>query len=331
MNVSKLRSSSGASLVPGGATPGESIAAGSSERGPGEASSNRGSANRASANRAALVQLETPRLRWKVVAQIAGAFAAIWLTAFLVVPYLGYWGVGVSGLLTVVALGFGVYVWRLTRKSTAIVDILRTATDAKGRQEALARLQADGKPNDAMNALAQAQLMASDDPQGAVAILESIDLKKAPTVLQDDVRANLALLYLALQRLREARALVDQLQLHRQPQPKAKAMYAAVMAEAFARTGNAVEAKTLLETYRADDGEYAEVRPLLLRAQVYTYTATKNRGLAQNAMAALAAIDPMLLAPFTQRGINPELANFARAVLSKSGVIPKAKMRMRAP
>lgn len=270
------------------------------------------------------------KARWRVIAQVVVAFLAIWLTALLLVPYADYWGVGVAALLTAVALGFGFYVWRLSRKSATIVGILQQATDARGRQAALEQLQAGAKGNDALNALAQAQLLANEDPQRAVAVLEAIDLKKAPAMLQDDVRANLALLYLAQNRLREAREVVDQIQIHRQPQPKAKALYAAVMSEAWARTGKAEEAKKLLEGYRVDDPTYQEVRPLLLRAGVYTFTATKNRGRARDSLVALAAIDPMLLASFTQRGTPAELATLARQMLSKSGVIPKQKMRLRA-
>lgn len=210
-----------------------------------------------------LENVETPKLNWKVIGQIAVGFAVLWVLAFMAQPLVGWWGVGIAGVLTLVALGFGLYVWNLTRKSQNIVEILKTAKDAESRKAALEQLkaQAGGEGKDALNALAQAQLVAQDDPESAMRILEGIDLKKAPSVIQDDVRANLALMYLVNGRVKDARPLVDQITLDRQPQAKARAMYAAVMAETFARTGKHDEALKLLETYKADDPENGEIRP----------------------------------------------------------------------
>ena len=42
-----------------------------------------------------------------------------------------------------------------------------------------------------MTTIAQAQLVSQEDPGEAVRILEGIDIKKAPAMVQDDVRANL--------------------------------------------------------------------------------------------------------------------------------------------
>jgi hypothetical protein len=105
-------------------------------------------------------------------------------------------------------------------------------------------------------------------------------------------------------------------------------MYAAVSAEAFARTGKPDEAKKLLETYDADDKEYGEVRAMLLRAQVYTYLATKNRGLSEQAMRKLAKEDPNMLAPFLQKGARPELQQMAQKALRGAGFAPKPKMKI---
>ena len=37
----------------------------------------------------------------------------------------------------------------------------------------------------------------------------------------------------------------------------------------------------------------------------------------------------MMLAPFTQKGVHPELVGMARQILSKQGALPKPKYRMR--
>ena len=141
--------------------------------------------------------------------------------------------------------------------------------------EQLRARQAPGG-KDALNAIAQAQLVAQEAPAEAIQILEGIDIDKAPAMVQDDVRANLAMFYLMTGRARDARELANEIRLDRQPQAKAKAMYAAVVAESFARTGDAEEARKLIETYDPSDKEFGQVSGMLLRAQVYTYTATKK-------------------------------------------------------
>lgn len=274
-----------------------------------------------------LAELETPGIKWNIVLQIGAALVGLWVFAFLLVPYLGYWGVGVVAVLTLVGAGFAGYLYNLTRKSRRVVEILRSATDEAGRKAAIAQL-ADVKGNDAMAALARAQLVARDDPKEAMEILERIDIAKAGPQAEDEVRSNLAYMYLVHNRPKDARPLVDKLRLDRQPQAKAKAMYAAVSAETLARTGDAAEAKKLLETYRADDPEYGEIAIMLLRAQVFTFMATKNRGLARRAATALAERDPNMLAPFLGKGTSPEMQAMAREVLSETGYATRQKMKV---
>ncbi len=276
----------------------------------------------------ALANMERPQVKWQVIAQIGGAFVILWVTALMLQPYVGYWGVGVVGVLTLAALGFGIYIYRWTRKSQAIVDIMKGATDAQGRQRALEQL-ASGDSKDALNALARAQILAQTDPSEAMKVLESVDLEKAPALVQDDVRSQLGLLYLRVNRVRDARALADDIRLDRQSNSKAKAMYAAIVAESFARTGKLDEAKNLLDTYKADDPEYGEIAALLLRAQVYTYLGLKKRGLAKKAMEGMAAIEPNLLGAFVQKGTAPELSKLAKEVLAGAGAIPRVKFRMK--
>jgi hypothetical protein len=274
----------------------------------------------------AIAAMETPQVKWKAMLQIGGAFAVLWVTAFIVVPWAGYWVVGIVAVLQAIALGFGVYIWRLTSKQRAIVDIMKGATDEEGRQRAIEQLGA-GAGSDAMKALAQAQLLSNTDPQAALKVLEDVDLDKAPAVVQDDVRSQRALLYLANNRVKEARALADDMRLDRQPNAKAKALYAAVIAEAFARTGKGDEARKLMETYDADEGAYDEVRALLLRARVFTFLALKKRGLARTAMEQLAGVDPNMLAGFLQKGAPPEAGKLAKQVLAQVGMAPKMKVR----
>ena len=277
----------------------------------------------------ALANLEKPKTPWKVLIQIGIGFAVLWVLAGMLTPYIGYWGLGVAGVLTLVALGFGIYIWRLTRKSSDIMDILKGATDAQGREAAIAALQAKG--DDVMGKLAQAQLVGQEDPKEAMRILEEIDIEKAPKLLQNDVRAQLGLMYLLHNRAKDARKLADDIKLDAQPQPKQKAMYAAVIAESFARTGKAKEAAALLEDYDPD-GEggdaFEEMKPLLYRAQMFTALRTKKRGRARTAMMRLARHDANQLGAFLQKGTHPEVKRLAREVLEKEGFVPKQKMKV---
>ena len=273
----------------------------------------------------ALAQIETPQIKWTVIAQIAAGLAVLWVTAFMAVPWISYVGVAIVGAITLAAIGFGIYVWRLTTRQRSILNIMKSATDEEGRKKALAELE--GSESDAMKALAKAQILAASDPGEAQKVLEGIDLKKAPMVVQDEVRAQLALMYLRNARVREARALADEIRLDRQPQPKSKAFYAAIMAESFARTGKADEAKKLLDTYSADDPAFTEVRPMLLRALVFTCFQLKKRGLAKKAMDTLAEVEPGMVAAFTLKGTPPEIIALARQTLAQSGFAPKMKIK----
>ena len=274
----------------------------------------------------ALAKIEVPEIKWSVIAQIAGGLAVLWVTAFMAVPWISYFGVGVVALLTLAAIGFGFYVWRLTTRQRSILNIMKSATDEEGRAKALAEL-GQGGDSDAMRALAKAQLLAASDPAESQRVLEGIDIKKAPMMVQDEVRAQLSLMYLRASKVREARALADEMRLDRQPQPKAKAFYAAVMAESFARTGKPDEARKLLDTYSADDPAFAEVKAMLLRAQVFTFFEQKKRGLASKAMLTLADVEPGMVAAFTLKGTPPEIIQMARQVLGQAGFAPKMKFK----
>ncbi len=277
----------------------------------------------------AAAQVELPGVKWKVVGAILAGFAILWFTALMMMPAVGYWGLGVVGALTLAAIGLGIYVLRITRKQREIIDIMKSASGEEGRKAALERLAADGG-KDAMKAIAQAQLLAQDDPDKALAVLEAIDIAKAPSMVQDEIRAQRAMMYLFMNRPKDARPLVDDMKLERQAEPRAKAKYAALMAECFARTGKETEAKKLVDEFKADDSRWvSEVGPLLYRAQVYTYVQTKNRGLAKKALAALIAVEPNMVGPFVQKGVKPELQKLAFEALAEAGMAPRPQMKMR--
>jgi hypothetical protein len=276
--------------------------------------------------------IEVPKIKWNVIGQIAAVVVVVWVFSFLLVPYVGYWGVGVVAVLTIALAGFGVYIWNLTRRQGRLAEILREATtDEAGRKAAIEKLAAAGD-SDAMNAMARAQLVARDDPKEAIRVLEGIAIHKADALIQDDIRANLAYFYLATGRIKDGRAVADQIKYDSGPTAKQKGMYAAVVAEAKARTGDPQDAKRVLDGIKTDDPEVAELLPMIQRAQVFTYFGTKNRGLAKKAMQGLVAADPNMLAPFlTQKASTPEqveMQKMAREVLTESNFQTKQKTKM---
>jgi hypothetical protein len=278
---------------------------------------------------AAASQVDLPGIKWKVVGAIAGGFVVLWVLALMMTPSIGYWGVGAVGVLTLTAIGLGLYVYRMMSKQREILDIMKGAGDDAGRRAAIEKLGAAGS-KDALKALAHAQLLAQEDPQKAIEALEAIDIEKAPTVVQDEVRSQRAMMYLFTNRPKDALPLAEAIKPERQPEPKAKAKYVAVVAETFARNGKAEEAKKLLDETKADDPRWvAEVGPLLYRAQVYTYMETKNRGLVKKALDALVQIEPNMLAPFVQKGTKPELQKLAMGALADAGLAPRQQMKMR--
>lgn len=271
-------------------------------------------------------QVEVPPFPWRIYGGIGAAVVAGWVFAVLLLPYVGYWGIGAMAVLTIAVGGLFGYAWNLYQKQARLLGILRGATDDAGRKAALEALSGDEK--DAMSALAKAQLVAREDPKAAIDVLEKIDIAKAPSVAQDEVRAFLAQLYLFTGRIRDARALTDAIKLDKAAVAKSRLLYAALQAEALARTGEAGEAKKILETYKPEGPDAAEVAPMLYRAQVYTFFATKNRGLARKALSALAQIDPNLVAPFLAKGASPEMQAATREALNEVGYQTKAKTKM---
>lgn len=274
-----------------------------------------------------LGQLQTPGIKWNVVGVILAGVVVAWVTAFLLVPYTGYWAVGIVAVLTIALAGFGGWAYNYTRKQSQLLEILKGAGTDEGRKAALEKLS-QGDSKDAMNAVARAQLLARDDPKAAIEVLEAVDIDKAPSMNQDEVRAVLAQLYLAMGRVKDARPLVDRIKVESAPVPKARVMYAAVAAETLARTGSAPEAKKILESNPATDPEFADIAPMIYRAQVFTFMATKNRGLARTAMFALAQHEPNHLAPFVMKGASLEMQTMAKEVLSEIGFQTKQKTKM---
>lgn len=97
--------------------------------------------------------------------------------------------------------------------------------------------------------------------------------------------------------------------------------------EAWARTGQAKRAIEILELFDLNDATLADVKPGLLRSQVFAYGAMDDIKKARTAMHQLAKIDPRIVAGFAQKGVHPLLVQEAKKILERSGNLPRMTVR----
>jgi hypothetical protein len=244
----------------------------------------------------------------------------------------------VAGVLTVVVAGLVIWGITFARKGKAAADIVRGATDAEGRKEAIEKLDRDFKRGDTAATFAKAQLQLQEDPRAALATLEQIDLKKVMAPVADEARAQRAMIHLLLGDTGEARALVDPIDLGRHKEPKIRAMLASVVGEAWARTGQAKKAAELLETLDAADDAYADLRPQIYRSLAFAYAWSNQTRQMKQVLRRMNGINAQLLMQFitkkknpqgvNPRGVHPLLEKEAFAMVMKSGAVPR-KMQVK--
>lgn len=266
--------------------------------------------------RAVLLRLGVPLLViWIIGAMIAG-FAASSLVQSL--------ALGVPGALTLAAVGLLVWLVRQAKKAQGVAGILSKGTETKeGRQAAIAELEAKYKGSDPTAVFARAQLVAQEDPRKALEVLESINLSKVMASVADEARGQRAMLHLMLGEVSPARDLVDGIQLSRHSDARSRAMLAAVVAEAWARSGQAKRAVDTLSVINAEDPELAQLRPQILRAQAYAFAYADDMKGARRALRKLGDQDPRLLGGFVAKKTHPLLQREAKKLLEQSGAVQR--------
>jgi hypothetical protein len=246
----------------------------------------------------------------------------------------------VVGVLTIVVAGFAIWGIRFAKRSRAVAQIVRDADTADARKDAIAKLETDFKKDDAAAVFAKAQLQLQEDPRAALRTLETLKLDKGvlSAVMADEARAQRAMIHLMLGETEEARDLSDRIDMSRHKEPKARAMMAAIVGEAWARTGQAKKAVELLETFDPADEAFAELRPQLLRSRAFAYAWANNMKSMKQTLRSLSSLNPQFLSGFitkkkhpmgvASKGVHPMLEKEAFDMLMKSGAIPR-KMEMR--
>jgi hypothetical protein len=237
----------------------------------------------------------------------------------------------VAGVLTVAAAGAGVWIVKYVNKSRELGALLRSAQEnEEGRKDALRKLETDYKKGDVQASIARAQLEMQDDPRKALTTLESVDLSKQMTPVADQVRCTRATIHLQLGEIQEARALVDKMELGKQEDVKTRAMFAAVAAESWGRTGQGKKAVELLEVYNPEDPELGEMRVQMWRARAFAYAGSGDMKGAGRALRKLAEMSPQLLGMFVgAKKVHPMLQQEAKQILMRSGAVPRKMVRQK--
>ena len=223
----------------------------------------------------------------------------------------------IVGVLTALVAAAMLYAFRLLRKQRRVVSLLQAgAQSPEKRKEALEKLASAKDASSPTNIFARAQLMASDDPKGALTLLDSVELKVYPAQMQDDVSLLKAQLYLAHGRTQDARKAVDSMNLDNPQRKEVRGFAASITAEAWARTGKPKEALALLESVELPKENREAVELQCRIARVFAQFAANKRNLARQELVALADEDPNYLGRFVapQFRVHPELQKLARSV-----------------
>lgn len=100
-------------------------------------------------------------------------------------------------------------------------------------------------------------------------------------------------------------------------------MLGAVVAEAWARTGQAKKAVETLEVFDPEDDDYEQLRPQIWRARAFAYAHSSRTKEMRHALRKLLDIDARLLGGFFTKKSHPLLQKEARKLLEKSGQLPR--------
>jgi hypothetical protein len=266
----------------------------------------------------------------KMFVRVGAIVAALWVVA-LVLSHWSWIPLAVAGVLTLGAIGAGIWVVRYVNKSRELGALLRAASETdEGRKEALKRLETDYKKGDVQATLARAQLEMQDDPRKALTTLESVDLSTQLAPVADQVRCMRATLHLQFGELPEARALVEKMELGKQQEPKTRAMFAAVAAETWGRTGQGKKGVEMLDLFNPEDPDMSEMRIQMWRARAFASAGAGDMKAAGRALRKLAEMNPQLLAMFVSaKKVHPMLQQEAKQILMRSGAVPRKMVRQK--
>ena len=278
--------------------------------------------------------LATARSQVSTLARVVViALIVVWLLA------LGFWSgldspipLIIAAVLTVAA-GVGAFlVRRNLAQSTALGNLIGGADmSPEDRAARIATIQGKVDKGDVSAILTKAQIEMQEDAKTALATLETANLEKAPKLVANQVRGMRAMIHLNHGEVQAARKLADEIPLDKTPDPKARANLAGIVAEAWARSGNPIEASELMDQYDPDQADLGDIKVQLWRARAFSSAHRNDLGGMRKAMKQLQEVSPQLLAIFVgQKRVHPLLAKEARKRLEKAGFArPQIQMARR--
>ncbi|HEX8108106.1 MAG TPA: hypothetical protein VF516_10290 [Kofleriaceae bacterium] len=256
-----------------------------------------------------------PRKTWIIIGVIVVAVWAFAINTHNTIVLI------VAGVLTALLAGVLLWALRTIRKHRSTVSLLQGAVASpEARREALAKLSEGKDAKSPTNVFARAQLLAADDdPQGALKLLGTIELRSYPPAMQDDVSLLQTQLYLRLGRTLDARKSADVMNLDNPQRKEIRPLAASIVAEAWARTGKPKEALVLLDTIELPRKDAEQIALQIRVARVFAKFAANQRGPARAELVALADDDFNQLGRFIQPQfrVHPELQKLARSVIEQ--------------
>lgn len=273
----------------------------------------------------------SPENRKQLAMRLGIPLVVAWVVA-IVIP--GWIPKVVVGVFTVAGLGLLAYVVRYASRARAVANIVQNAGATKeSRKEALAKLDADFKKDDTAAVFAKAQLQMQEDPREALKTLEQIDLAKVLAPHADQARSQRAMIHLMLGETDEAKKLVEGIDLSRHKEAKERAVMTAIIAEAWARSGQAKRAVELLDKIDDKDEAFADIQPQLLRSRAFAHAWTNETKQMKATLKRLAHLNAQYLMGFVTkkknpmgvapRGVHPLLEKEAFDMLMRSGAVPR--------
>lgn len=256
---------------------------------------------------------------WIVLGSIASFVSSPWTQILL----------GVAVVLTGAAIAAVVWTLRQAKTARGVASILSGVETDEDRKAALEKLSTDFKKGDTAAVFARAQLELQDDPKKALATLESLDLGKLMAPVADEARGQRAMIHLTQGEVGQARQLADNIDLSRHQDARTRAMLASIVAEAWARSGDAKKATETLSLFDAEDPSYEQIKPQLYRASAYAAAQNGDMNGMRRALRKLLAVDVRLLGGFMTKKTHPLLQKEAKKILEQSGQVPKKMMVQR--
>jgi hypothetical protein len=227
----------------------------------------------------------------------------------------------IVGALTALLAFVLVRAYLFINKQKKVVGLLQGAAGSpEARREALAKLEAGKDAEAPTNLFARAQLMAADDPQAALKLIEKKPIKDFPPAMQDDVALLKAQLYLGLGRTADARKAADTINLDNPERKQARPLAASIVGEAWARTGKPKEALALLDSIEVSGKDAEQIQMQIRVARVFAKFASNQRKQAETELVALCDDDINQIGRFIDPRfrVHPELQKLARRVLERS-------------